>query len=248
MIEIKRVDKAYAVGRGRVSALSNVSFSVKKGEFLSIVGPSGCGKSTLLKIIGDIIQPSSGEVLVDGRPTHEARLRQLFGYVFQNPVLLPWRRVIDNTRLPGEVLKRPTRDAYELLQTVGLGDAASLFPHQLSGGMQQRVALARALTYDPSVLLLDEPFGAVDDFTRHSLNTELLRLWSMVAATTLLITHNIGEAVYLSDRVVILTRRPGSVRAIVPIPFPRPRDESLKYSKPFSDIVQCIRNHLEYAQ
>lgn len=244
MIEVSDISKTFASTSGQVNALDGVSFSVPGREFVSIIGPSGCGKSTLLKIIGDIIEPSHGSITVDGVPSREARLKGMFSFVFQNPVLLPWRRVIDNVRLPLEILRRNGRDASALLDLVGLHGVGHKYPSELSGGMQHRVALARALTFDPRILLMDEPFSAVDEFTRDILNIELLRIWQEIGVTIFFITHSISEAVFLSDRVLLLSGRPARVKQFPSIPFARPRDNSLKDSREFQEVVRCLREDL----
>jgi NitT/TauT family transport system ATP-binding protein len=245
MVEVTNIGKLYDTGNGAVQALKGVSFSATQGEFVSIIGPSGCGKSTLMKIVGDIIDPTEGHVTVGGRTAHEARLKGTFSFVFQNPVLLPWRRVIENVHLPLEILGRQSRDPLHLLDMVGLASSGKLYPKELSGGMQQRVALARALTFDPQVLLMDEPFGAVDEFTRDSLNRQLLEIWQKIRVTVLFITHSISEAVFLSDRVIVLGGRPASVRQILEVPFPRPRQSPLKETEPFQEVVKSLREELE---
>lgn len=244
MIEITNISKTYRSVNGEVHSLEQISFSAKEGEFISIIGPSGCGKSTLVKIIGDIIEPTSGSVTVDGMSSREARLKGMFSFVFQNPVLLPWRRVIDNVRLPLEILRRNGRDPFALLKLVGLSGFENRYPKELSGGMQHRAALARALTFDPRILLMDEPFGAVDEFTRDALNVELLRIWQEIGVTILFITHSISEAVFLSDRVLLLAGRPAQVRQFQTISFPRPRENSLKDTGEFQEVVRCLREEL----
>jgi len=245
MIEVKNLGKTYYSAEGEIRSIEQISFSAEQGEFVSIIGPSGCGKSTLLKIIGDIIEPTVGSVTVDSLPSREARLKGMFSYVFQNPVLLPWRRVIDNVRLPLEILHRTSRDPFTLLQMVGLAGFENRYPKELSGGMQHRVALARALTFDPQILLMDEPFGAVDEFTRDTLNRELMRIWQEIRVTIFFITHSLSEAVFLSDRVLLLSTRPARVKQFVVIPFKRPRQNSLKDSLEFQEVVRCLRKDLE---
>ena len=245
MIEVSGLGKLYASRDGDVSALRGVSFSVSEGEFISIIGPSGCGKSTLIKILGNIIEPTEGDVSVCGVSPGEARLKGMFSFVFQNPVLLPWRTVLDNVRLPREILRRGSRDPEALLRKVGLKGFELKYPRELSGGMQQRVALARALTLDPRVLFMDEPFGAVDEFIRNGLNEELVRIWDDSNVTVLFITHSIAEAVYLADRVIVLTERPGRVEEIFEVPFARPRSQELKESPEFQEIVKWLRLKLQ---
>jgi NitT/TauT family transport system ATP-binding protein len=245
MVEVMNVSKAYNSGNGAVQALRPISFSVKTGEFVSIIGPSGCGKSTLIKIIGDLVDPTGGSVRVGGHTTRQARQQGMFSFVFQNPVLLPWRRVIENVHLPLEILGRQSRNPAQLLEMVGLSGFEARYPKELSGGMQQRVALARALTFDPQVLLMDEPFGAVDELTRGSLNRQLLEIWQKIRVTVLLITHSISEAVFLSDRVIVLSPRPAIVREILEVPFPRPRENGLQDSDRFQEVVKFLREKLE---
>ncbi len=245
MLEVTDVSKVYRSGSGPVPAIGGVTFSALKGEFVSIIGPSGCGKSTLLKIIGDLVEPTQGTVLVAGVPAREARLKGMFSFVFQNPVLLPWRRVIDNVRLPLEILGRHSRDPGRLLQMVGLEGFETRYPSELSGGMQHRAALARALTFDPQLLLMDEPFGALDELTRDSLNAQLLQIWQQTGVTILFVTHGISEALFLSDRVVVLSSRPATVKEILETPFPRPRPNALKETERFQEVVRSLREKLE---
>lgn len=244
IVTLSGIGKTYVSSEREVRALNNVSFSVTKGEFISIIGPSGCGKSTLVKIVGDLVSPTEGSVTVNGLTARQARQQGLFSWVFQNPVLLPWRRVLDNVSLPLEILRREARDPVQLLNMVGLQGFEHQYPRELSGGMQQRVALARALTFDPLLLLMDEPFGALDEFTRNGLNLELLRIWREIDVTILFITHSISEAVFLSDRVIVLSARPGTVKEIVSVPLPRPRDAALRQSEGFQEIVNCLSQKL----
>jgi len=245
MIEVSNLRKVYQSRNGSVEAIAGISFSVADGEFVSIIGPSGCGKTTLIKIIGDLTEPSAGHVSVDGITPREARLRRMFSFVFQNPVLLPWRTVLENVRLPLEIVRNGARDPMDLLETVGLKGFESKYPDELSGGMQQRAALGRALTFDPKVLLMDEPFGKVDEFTRNELNQELLRIWKATGVTILLVTHSIAEAVYLADRVLVLTQRPARIGRTVQVPFPRPREPGIKETPEFQEIVKCLRLELQ---
>lgn len=242
--EITNIAMTFRRGNREVAALGGISFSAAEGEFISIIGPSGSGKTTLLRIIGNLLEPSSGRVTIDGMSAKQSRLAGTFSYVFQNPVLLPWRTVLQNVRLPNEILDRQTRDPMELLRMVGLDGTGSQYPSELSGGMQQRVALARALTFDPKILLMDEPFGALDELTRNVLNRELLRIWQEIGVTIFFVTHSIAEAVYLGDRVIVLSRRPAEVVSIQGIPFPRPRDEAIKETPEFQEIVKCLREEL----
>ena len=209
-------------------ALDDVTLTVREGEFLSLIGPSGCGKSTLLRLVAGLIQPSEGSISVSGDPPDRARARRELGFVFQEPTLLPWRTALENVTLLLEVARRGSAEqrrqhGRELLDLVGLGDFADAHPAKLSGGMQRRVGIARALALDPSILLLDEPFGALDEITRQRMNMELLRIWTQRRTTALMVTHNVGEAVFLSDRVLVMGTRPGRIIAEVTIDLPRPR-------------------------
>jgi len=245
MIELREVSKSYASKSGGIEALSNVSFSIPDGQFVSIIGPSGCGKTTLLKIIGNLIELTKGNVSINGLSARQARLKGMFSFVFQNPVLLPWRRIIDNVRLPIEITHQGSREPRELLQMVGLEGFEMKYPHELSGGMQQRAALARALTFDSVVLLMDEPFGALDEITRNELNLQLLRIWTRIDVTVFFITHSITEALFLSDTVVVLTERPAVVKDVVTVPFNRPRKVETKETVEFQEMVKCLRLKLE---
>jgi len=241
-IEVKDLTKVYASQDGPVQALSQVSFRVADAEFVTIVGHSGCGKSTLLKIVAGLMPASSGAVTVRGR-TVAAPLPDV-GMVFQRPVLLKWRTIFDNVMLPIEMLHLPrpqgTQRALDLLKLAGLIDFRHYYPAQLSGGMQQRAAICRALVHDPSLLLMDEPFGALDLMTREEMNFELLRIWSERRKTTLLVTHSISEAVFLADRVIVMTPRPGMVAEIVEVSLPRPRMPETKLDPRFAACVQAI--------
>ena len=215
-VRLAGVEKAFPVkGSEPTVALTGIDLEVGQREFISLIGPSGCGKSTLLRVIGDLITPSSGACEVNGKPAHQARLDREYGMVFQAPVLFDWRTVEANVRLPLEVIEYPKseRDALvkEKLELVELGAFAKHYPHQLSGGMQQRVAIARALALQPSLLLMDEPFGALDEMTRERLNSELLDIWSETGTTVIFVTHSIPEAVFLSSRVVVMSPRPGRI-------------------------------------
>jgi len=240
-IEARNVTRTFELRGEVVPAVAGVSFVVKIGEFISLVGPSGCGKSTLLKMVADIMPPSSGQILVEGGTPQEARRRRLFGMVFQDPVLLPWRSAVDNVALPIEVSRRRERDPRQtprdLLRLVGLQGFETALPWQLSGGMRQRVAIARALVLNPAILLLDEPFGALDEITRQRLNIDLLRIWGESKTTALLVTHSISEAVLLSDRVLVLSPRPARIVAEIPITLPRPRTLGMLRSNEFFKLT-----------
>lgn len=231
---------------GTVVALDDADFSVRKGSFVSLVGPSGCGKSTLLRLIAGLIPPTRGHLTVHG--TEVTKARQDVAMMFQRATLLEWRTAIENVLLPTELRRAPTSEdkarAMELLGLVGLKDFAFSFPAQLSGGMQQRVALARLLQTGADILLLDEPFGALDEFTREKLNLELLRIVGEVGATTIFVTHNIAEAIFLADEVYVMTSRPGRIAKIVPVGLERPRKLSIQTSPEFNHLVEDVRETL----
>ena len=247
-IEVDRVTKTYASDAGDIRALDAIDLDVAPRELVTIVGPSGCGKSTLLRCIGGLIPPSQGRVLIDGEVVTEPDPR--IGYVFQRAVLLPWRTVEKNVLLPFEIGGRPTpenlKSVHEALEMVELGEYSQLRPAELSGGMQQRVAVARALVTEPSILLMDEPFGALDAQTRDSMNVELLRIWQEAKPTIVFVTHDIGEALFLSDRVVVMTARPGRVHEVVEVDIPRPRTfELVEGDERFWSLRHRIRAALE---
>jgi NitT/TauT family transport system ATP-binding protein len=235
-------------GAGAVRALQSVDLDVRPGEFVSLIGPSGCGKSTLLRLIGDLLAPTSGSITVNGKSPRQARLSREYGIVFQQPVLYDWRTVAQNVQLPLEVMRIPTEQrrarANSLLRLVGLSEFADRYPWQLSGGMQQRVSIARALSFQPSLLLMDEPFGALDEMTRERLNRELLGVWSETGTTILFVTHSIAEAVFLSDRVVVMSPRPGRVEAVVQVDLPRPRDAGSRETERFFRLIAAVRQNL----
>lgn len=245
-IMLKNVGMEYENG---VTALTNVSIDIKKGEFVSLLGPSGCGKTTLLRIIADLLKPTSGEVSVGGETPTEARLKRKYGIVFQSPVLYDWRTVKKNVMLPMEILKVPKAQreerAMQMLELVGLKDFADRYPKQLSGGMQQRVGIARALAIQPEILLMDEPFSALDEFTREKLHEDLLRIWRKTNKTIVFVTHNIAESVFLSDRVCVLSPHPGRLSALIDIDLPRPRTAEIKNTIEFTDYVAKIRGSFE---
>lgn len=231
---------------GSVVALEGARFEIPKGSFVSLVGPSGCGKSTLLRIISGLLEATTGDVTVHG--TKVTGPRQDIGMMFQKATLLDWRTALENVLLPTEMTRKVTKadqkHASDLLKLVGLKDFRFSFPSQLSGGMQQRVALARLLQTGADLLLLDEPFGALDEFTRERLNVELMRIVGEVGATTIFVTHNIAEAIYLADHVYVMTPRPGRIAAVVDVPFERPRPLSLQTSLEFNQLVAQVREIL----
>jgi NitT/TauT family transport system ATP-binding protein len=244
VIEIRRVTRIFESGDGdEITALEDVSLTIKANEFVTLVGPSGCGKSTLLRIVAGLILPSAGSAAIAGSPILEPRPDT--GIVFQAPTLLPWASVLDNVLLPLRMMRRvdsgSTDRAMALLKLVGLTGFESKSPRELSGGMQQRVAICRALVHEPDILLMDEPFGALDALTREEMTLELLRIWSEKPKTVLFVTHSITEAVVLADRVVVMTPRPGRVAEIIEIRSPRPRSFSLENDTAFHDASRRIR-------
>jgi NitT/TauT family transport system ATP-binding protein len=248
-VEFADLEKRYETRDGDVLALGGVSFSVAAGEFVSIVGPSGCGKSTLLKIALGVVPYTGGTVRLSGAPVAGPQLGA--GMVFQTAALPPWRRIVDNVLLPIEILNKPRRDyvgkAHQLLAMVGLKGFERKLPNELSGGMQQRVSICRALIHDPDLLLMDEPFGALDALTREVMQTELLRIWAETHKTVLFVTHSIDEAVLLSDRVIVLSARPGRVAEDLAIDLPRPRGAAARALARFQDYAQHLRGLLGVA-
>jgi len=245
MLEFDRVTMRYTTqARRQLVALQDCSAIVYRDEFVAIVGPSGCGKSTLLKIASRVLDGTQGEVRFEGQPLKRPTSR--IGMVFQQPILLPWRTVLDNVLFPIDMMGRSLRDsepvARDLLELVGLAGFESAMPGELSGGMQQRVAICRALVYDPSVLLMDEPFAALDAMTREELGMELLRIWDERRKTVLFVTHSIPEAILLADRVFVMTARPGRIAACIPIDLPRPRDLSMVSTPEYAQYAQEIRD------
>jgi NitT/TauT family transport system ATP-binding protein len=249
-IRIEGLSLRYRTKGGSVSALENVSADIPPRSFVSVVGPSGCGKTTLLKVLSGVLKATSGRVQLDDKPIEQANLSGKVGYVFQRPLLLPWRTALQNVLLTGEVARKHIRppireaEARHWLALTGLSGFEDRLPHELSGGMQQRVSLCRALALRPAILLMDEPFAALDEITREVMQEELLRLWSVTDSTVIFITHSISEAVLLSERVIVMTARPGRVDEIIDIPFGRPRDEQLRGRAEFAGLVQHIRGKL----
>ncbi len=232
-----------------VNALQNINLEIRQGEFISLLGPSGCGKTTLLRTLADLQQPTSGTISVRGQSPREIRMQKKYGIVFQNPVLYDWRTVRRNVCMPMEMMGIPKKDrtarVTKMLELVGLMEFGTKYPHELSGGMQQRVGIARALAIKPEILLMDEPFSALDEFTKEKLHEDLLRIWKKTNKTILFVTHNIQEAVFLSDRVVVLSPHPGRVSAVVDIDIPRPRTLSTKNTPEFNALVAKVRNSFE---
>ncbi len=236
-------------GGAQVVALQNVNLDIREGEFISLLGPSGCGKTTLLRTIADLQKPTSGNISIRGQSPREIRLQKKFGIVFQNPVLYDWRTVRRNVCMPMELMGVPKKErtarVTKMLELVGLMEFGKKYPHQLSGGMQQRVGIARALAIKPEILLMDEPFSALDEFTKEKLHEDLLRIWKKTNKTILFVTHNIQEAVFLSDRVVVLSPHPGRVSAVVDIELERPRGLEIKNTPQFNEMVIKVRNSFE---
>jgi NitT/TauT family transport system ATP-binding protein len=231
-----------------VEALLDIDLSIWSGEFVSLIGPSGCGKSTLLRLIGDLTSPTSGTITVNGKPAARARQDRDYGMVFQAPILFDWRTVQGNVELPLEISGAPkaqrTERALEHLRLVELSDFARHYPWQLSGGMQQRVAIARALAVDPAILLMDEPFGALDEMTRERMNLELLKIWDRTKTTIVFVTHSIAEAVFLSTRVVVMSPRPGRISSIIEIDLPRVRTVETRELEQYFHLVTAVREAL----
>jgi NitT/TauT family transport system ATP-binding protein len=239
----------FTTERGAVTALERVSISVAQGGLLTLLGPSGCGKSTLLRVVADLIPPTSGDVEVMGTSASAARAARNIGFVFQDASLLAWRTALENVELPLEVgggaKHRGARSPRELLALVGLSGRENAYPHELSGGMRQRVAIARALVNDPKLLLMDEPFGALDEITRDRLNVELLRVWENTGATILFVTHSIYEAAFLGQQALVMAARPGRVREIVDVPLPTPRGVEQRETREFVELTAHLRRVLE---
>jgi NitT/TauT family transport system ATP-binding protein len=244
-VSITKVSKQF---KGGTTALENIDLEIEQGEFVSLIGPSGCGKSTLLRIIGDLIEPSSGELTVNGKSARQARRDHDYGVVFQDPVLYDWRNVAKNIALPLELAgwdkERRRKRIDEMLDLVELQGFGEHHPWQLSGGMQQRVAIARALSFDPALLLMDEPFGALDEMTRERLNAELLRIWQASSSTIVFVTHSIAEAVFLSTRVVVMSPRPGRISRIIPIDLSQPRTAATREEPRFFELATEVREAL----
>ena len=242
------VGKIFDVGPNPVTALEEIDLTIRAGEFVSLIGPSGCGKTTLLRVLGDLIEPTSGEILVNAKPARQARLDRDYGMVFQAPVLMDWRTIARNIELPLEIIGFPreerARRSAELLRLVELEGFGERHPWQLSGGMQQRVAIARALAFAPRLLLMDEPFGALDEMTRERMNLELLHIWSRTGTTVVFVTHSIPEAVFLSTRVIVMSTRPGRISRIVEVDLAQPRTVETRDTTRYFELVSEVREAL----
>jgi NitT/TauT family transport system ATP-binding protein len=248
VVALRDVEKVFRTEEVTTTALSNIRLDIHSGEFVSLIGPSGCGKSTLLRIIGDLTEPSAGMVEVNGKPAARARRDRDYGMVFQAPVLFDWRSIQANVELPLEItgVPRPERRerAERMLDLVELGDFRGHHPWQLSGGMQQRAAIARALAVEPQLLLMDEPFGALDEMTRERMNDELLRIWERTGTTIVFVTHSIPEAVFLSSRVVVMSARPGRITDVIEVDLARPRTDASRETERYFELVTAVREAL----
>jgi len=244
VVEIRDVTKRF----GETTALQGIDLAIEAGEFVSLIGPSGCGKSTLLRVIGDLVEPTSGTASVNGKTARQARVDRDYGIVFQDAVLYDWRTVAKNIALPLELARwdrrRRTEKVKEMLALVELSGFENHYPWQLSGGMQQRVSIARALSFDPALLLMDEPFGALDEMTRERLNMELLQIWAGSGSTVVFVTHSIAEAVFLSTRVVVMSPRPGRISDVIAIDLPQPRTATTREEPRFFELVTEVREAL----
>lgn len=248
VVTVTGVNKVFESAGGRTTALEGIDLRIEPGEFVSLIGPSGCGKSTLLRVIGDLTAPTSGTVTVNGKPARQARLDRDYGIVFQAPVLFDWRSVAANVALPLEVkgvsgADRGTR-VQAMLALVELGDFARHYPYQLSGGMQQRVSIARALALEPSILLMDEPFGALDEMTRERMNAEVQRIWQQTGTTVVFVTHSIPEAVFLSSKIVVMSPRPGRIVRVIDVDLPRPRTDDTRETARYFELITEVRETL----
>jgi NitT/TauT family transport system ATP-binding protein len=248
VVSLSHVDKTFGAGGAATVALADSSLDIRRGEFVSLIGPSGCGKSTLLRLIGDLTEPTAGSIRVNGKAAAQARLDREYGMVFQSPVLFDWRTVEENVRLPLELFgqdkgTQASRTA-EMLELVDLTAFARYRPYELSGGMQQRVAIARALAFSPLLLLMDEPFGALDEMTRERMNSEVLSIWQRTGITVVFVTHSIPEAVFLSTRVVVMSARPGRITRLVEVDLPQPRGLATRESTRYFSLITEVREAL----
>jgi len=248
VVDAQNISLTFDTADGRVEALSNINLQVAEGEFVSFIGPSGCGKTTMLRVIADLQQPSSGTLTVNGMSAEAARLARSYGYVFQAPALFPWRTIEKNLKLPLEIMGYSEIEQQQrverYLSMVNLTGFERKFPWQLSGGMQQRVSIARALSFDPALLLMDEPFGALDEIVRDHLNEQLLQLWKSTGKTVLFVTHSIPEAVFLSSRIVVMSPRPGRIIDVIDCDFPIDRSLEIRETPEFLKVAQRVRNGL----
>ena len=248
-VEVRHASVVYPSADGApVQALQDIDLSIAQGEFTALIGPSGCGKTTLLRVIADLEPISAGSVFVNGLSPHEARLKRAYGYVFQAPALFAWRNVLSNVMLPLEIQGRPKAEAkavaMEQLARVGLAGFEKKYPWQLSGGMQQRASIARAMAFEPRILMMDEPFGALDEITRDGLNEQLQQLWQRERRTVVFVTHSIAEAVYLSTRIVVMSPRPGRIVKVIDSPLPDERHLGLRDTPAFMDVAHAVREAL----
>jgi NitT/TauT family transport system ATP-binding protein len=248
-ISLRDIGVKFEARGNAVQAISDVSLDIAEGEFIALLGPTGCGKSTLLRVVSDLQHPTQGSVSVRGGPAAQARARNDFGFVFQEAALLPWRTSIDNVMLPLEVVGYPAeqrRDrCRELLHSVGLAKFENAYPSELSGGMKQRVAIVRALSWNPSILLMDEPFSALDELTKNQLQDELLGIWAREKKTVLFVTHNISEAIYLADRVVVMSAHPGRIKTVIDVKLPRQRTPEIRETLDFVAHLRAARQALQ---
>lgn len=246
-VRLDGVDVVFETDRLVLTALQDISIDIGEGEFVAFLGPTGCGKSTLLRAVSDLVELRAGSVSVRGGSAASARRANAFGFVFQEAALLPWRTALENVRLPLEIIpgsERASDRCVELLNLVGLAGFENSYPHELSGGMKQRVSIVRALAWNPDILLMDEPFSALDELTKDQLQDDLLKIWSQDKKTVLFVTHNLSEAVYLADRVVVMSPRPGRIKTIIPVDLPRPRGPEIRETLSFLDHVKKAREAL----
>jgi NitT/TauT family transport system ATP-binding protein len=249
LVDIAGLSLTFQAADKPVVALDNINLQIKSGDFVSLIGPSGCGKTTLLRAIADLEHPTGGSIKIDGKTPEEARLKRAYGYVFQAPALYPWRTVERNVMLPLEIMgldkSERARRAEEQLALVGLKGFEKKYPWQLSGGMQQRVSIARALAFAPELLLMDEPFGALDEITRDHLNLQLAELWRRTGKTCIFVTHSISEAVFLSTRIVVMSPRPGRILDVIESDLPRERGLEIRETTPFQEVAARVRHGLK---
>jgi NitT/TauT family transport system ATP-binding protein len=248
--KIQLQDVTMRYGRRPNPAITEISLEVPENSFVTVIGPSGCGKSTLLKLVSKVMAPSEGSVLIDGKPAADVDITGRLSFMFQQPLLLPWRTTLENVLLPLQAIRpkekrENTEEATRTLELVGLGHALDLRPHEMSGGMRQRAALARALVSKPEILLMDEPFGAVDEINRAKLQLELLSIWESLKPTIMLVTHQIEEAVLLSDQIVVMSDSPGTIAEIVPVHLERPRGAKVRSSEDFHELVDYLRDKIQ---